>query len=336
VSNQWVEDYLRGGKAYLVTGGTGSIGTEIVKHLLSKGATVRVLSRDESKQYEMAKAMPHPNLSFQVGSVRNYADITKAMDDVQVVIHAAAMKHVPTCEYEPLEAVRTNLIGTVNVIRAATLQEVRCVVGISTDKACNPASVMGMSKAIMERMLVEANLHSNKTKFVAVRFGNVVPSRGSVVPLFLEKIAKGEPVTVTDKHMTRFLMPIQEAVHAVMLAADSFCLPGEILVPKLKSAFITDLAKVLIGERNIPITYTGIRPGEKLSEELVSEEEASHTKDCGDYFLIRPTLKELYSRDGYLSMGIPQSYNSAYTVMGRDELREMLKKALGEEWLNGD
>jgi len=333
MANQWVEDYLRGGKAYLVTGGTGSIGTEIVKHLLSKGATVRVLSRDESKQYEMAKAMAHPNLSFQVGSVRNYADITKAMDDVQVVIHAAAMKHVPTCEYEPLEAVRTNLIGTANIIRAATLQEVRCVVGISTDKACNPASVMGMSKAIMERMLVEANLHTTKTKFVAVRFGNVVPSRGSVVPLFLEKIKKGEPLTVTDKHMTRFLMPIQEAVHAVMLAADSFCLPGEILVPKLKSAFITDLAKVLMGDRNIPITYTGIRPGEKLSEELVSDEEASHTSEIGDYFLIRPTLRELHRGS---DVRIPQAYNSAYAVMARDELREMLKKALGEEWPNGD
>jgi UDP-glucose 4-epimerase len=294
---------------------------------------VRVLSRDESKQYEMRKAMPDPRLSFQVGDVRCYSDMLKATKGVTHIIHAAAMKHVPTCEYEPLEAVRTNINGTANVIRAATVREVRSVVGISTDKACNPSCVMGMTKAVMERMLVEANLHTDKTSFNAVRFGNVVPSRGSVVPLFLEKIKKGEPLTVTNKNMTRFLFSVKDAAHDAILAAQMTTRRGTIYVRKLKSAYITDVARVLIGERNIPITYTGTRPGEKLSEELVSEEEASHSEDGGDYLVILPLLRELEiaPRAHFAAL-----YSSRYPLMTLPELREMLKRALGEEWPNGD
>jgi UDP-glucose 4-epimerase len=318
---------------YLVTGGTGSIGQEIVKQLLTSGYPVRVLSRDEAKQYEMRKLFPDSRLSFQVGDVRCYGDVLKATKGVTHIIHAAAMKHVPTCEYEPLEAVRTNINGTANVIRAATVREVRSVVGISTDKACNPSSVMGMTKAVMERLLVEANLHTDKTRFNAVRFGNVVPSRGSVVPLFLEKIKRGEALTVTHPHMTRFLFSVKEAAHdAIMVSRMPATIKGVVFVRKLKSAYITDVATALIGQRNIPITYTGIRPGEKLSEELVSEDEASHTADCVDYLLIDPLLKEIRAIPNH----IEGAYSSRYPLMTLPELREMLKRALGKEWPNGD
>ena len=242
------------GKRILVTGGTGSLGQRIVRRLLEGGlgrpSKVTVLSRDEAKQHDMRLRFLHRQvatddviyqhardlLAFRIGDVRDYETLVEAVRDTDIVIHAAALKQVPTCEYFPVEAVRTNVLGADALVRAtmAAGARVESVIGISTDKACKPINVMGMTKAVMERILVEANLRQPATRFACVRYGNVVASRGSVVPLFLEQIARGGPVTVTLKEMTRFLLTLDGAVDTV-LAALAEAKPGEIYVPKAVS-----------------------------------------------------------------------------------------------------
>lgn len=302
-------------KRVLVTGGTGSLGKVLVRRLLSgefgTPNKVIVLSRDEAKQHDMRMAYMHRTvttdevifhnfqqvLEFRIGDVRSYADVCSAVKDVEIVINAAALKQVPTCEYFPEQALATNCAGAANIVRAIHENDypVETVVGISTDKACKPVNVMGMTKAIQERIFISANILTPKTRFICVRYGNVLASRGSVIPLFHDQITRGGPVTVTVPDMTRFLLSIDQAVDTVY-AALCHAKPGETFVPDAPAATVQNIAKALIGDRDIEIKITGIRPGEKMHEIMVSEEECHHTLRCGDYFAIRPMLPELVDK----------------------------------------
>lgn len=300
-------------KRILVIGGTGSLGQHTVKRLLSEDPSeIIIFSRDEAKQYKMRLShrkieeatgeiiyQDHKSiLTFCIGDVRSYPSVLQAVRKADIIIHAAALKQVPTCEYFPYEAVQTNIIGAQNIVRATQEHPVDLVVGISTDKACKPINVYGMTKAIQERIFIKANT-DGPTRYVCVRYGNVISSRGSVIPLFKSQIAKGGPVTITTKDMTRFFLTLDTAVDTVF-AAISGALPGEIYVPRVKSVRIVDLAKALISGVDEPrckepqIVYTGIRPGEKIHEILVSEEECSRTMVTDNYYIIRPALPELY------------------------------------------
>ena len=329
------------GKRILITGGTGSLGQAVIKRLLTGEmggpSKIIVFSRDEAKQHAMrlsflGKQMATDEviygdiqhiLSFQIGDIRNYSAVVQAMCEADVVINAAALKQVPTCEYFPFEAVQTNILGPQNIVRAIreNRASVELVVGISTDKACKPINVMGMTKAIQERLFIEANIHCPRTRFVCVRYGNVIASRGSVIPLFLDQIAQGGPVTVTVKEMTRFLLSLDGAVDTVFAAMRS-ALPGETYIPQVPSARVDDVARVLIGDRDIPIVYTGIRPGEKIHEILISEAECHRTLEREGYYVICPVLPELQ----LLPMSAPlrDEYSSANITLDAEGLREML------------
>src|SRR5688572_3576535 len=291
------------GKRVLVTGGTGSLGQVFIRRLIAgefgKPAKVTVFSRDEAKQhfmrleYQRVRAATDEIiyhdfdriLDFRIGDIRDYQSVVGALRTADVVINAAAMKQVPTCEYFPWEAVRTNIQGAENIVRAIQEHElpVEVVVGVSTDKACKPVNTMGMTKAIQERIFVQANMRSPSTRFVCVRYGNVLASRGSVIPLFHEQILKGGPVTITTPDMTRFLLSLDEAVETIFAALAS-ARRGETYIPRVPSSLVTDIAEALIGEEKIKITVTGIRPGEKVHEILVSEEEAYRTIERGKYY----------------------------------------------------
>lgn len=299
------------GKRVLVTGGTGSLGRALVRRLLSgevgKPAKVVVFSRDEAKQHEMRAEWNRPRvptedaayrdykrvLEFKIGDVRDYESISSAVRDAEIVFHAAALKQVPSCEYEPLEAVKTNVLGASNVVRAilAEGKDVETALAVSTDKACKPVNVMGMTKAIQERIFVNGNL-GQRTKFLCVRYGNVLSSRGSVVPVFLDQIRRGGPVTVTMERMTRFLLTLDRAVDTIFAALQTGE-RGDTYVPRVPSAYVIDVARALIGERKMEIEIIGIRPGEKIHEILVSEEEVFRTVERGEYYVIRPILPEL-------------------------------------------
>ena len=326
----------------VVTGGTGSLGQTIVRRVLSgelgKPARVTVFSRDEAKQHYMRLSYLHREvatddviyrnsqdlLSFRIGDIRDYAAVVQALRDADVVIHSAALKQVPTCEYFPSEAVQTNIHGAQNVVRAIREERARpkIVVGLSTDKACKPINVMGMTKALMERTLVEANLDCPDTTFVCVRYGNVIASRGSVVPLFLDQIARGGPVTLTLREMTRFLLTLDRAVDTVFAAVRT-ALPGETYVPRVAAARMVDVAETLIDGRDIPIVFTGIRPGEKVHEIMVSEEERYRTVERGDYYVICPMLPEL-RRAPIDQPALAGEYSSANVTLDRERLRELL------------
>jgi UDP-glucose 4-epimerase len=333
------------GKRVLVTGGTGSLGQTVVRRLLTgemgEPARITVFSRDEAKQNDMRLkylnrgaatddviySSSRRALSFRIGDVRDYAALSQAVMDADVVIHAAALKQVPSCEYFPAEAVRTNLDGAINLARAVaqTKSPVELVVGISTDKAVKPVNVMGMTKAIMERILIQANLETEQARFVCVRYGNVIASRGSVVPLFLEQIANGGPVTITTPDMTRFLLTLDRAVDTVF-AAMRDAGRGETFIPRAPSARITDLAEVMIDGRDIAIVVTGIRPGEKTHEILVSEEECHRTIRRGDYYAILPILPEL--REGAFEPALRGEYSSTDDLIDRQTLRQLLRDHL--------
>lgn len=300
------------GKNVLLVGGTGSLGQALARRLLAgsigRPERVVVLSRDEAKQHDMrlawarstgtakrrADADLERRLQFRIGDVRNPASLVPALDGIDIVIHAAALKQVPTCEYFPSEATLTNVVGAQNLMTAIAgcRRPPEAVIGISTDKAVEPCNVMGMTKALQERLLIAAQLELPATRVALVRYGNVLASRGSVVPLFLDQIAAGGPVTITHPAMTRFLLAMEHAVDAVALALEQAG-RGAILVPKIPSATIVDVARTLIGDRAIAMVEMGIRPGEKLHERLISPEEARRTTDHGSFFLIRPMLPEL-------------------------------------------
>jgi UDP-glucose 4-epimerase len=299
-------------KRILITGGTGSLGKVLTRRILSgqlgTPQSVVVFSRDEAKQHEMRMeylnrrsvtedVMYHNferTLQFKIGDVRDFHSVAQALTNVDIVFNAAALKQVPACEYFPYEAVRTNIEGAENIVRA--IKELRLnietVVAISTDKACKPTNVMGMTKAIQERIFLTANIDCPKTRFVAVRYGNVLASRGSVVPLFLDQIEAGGPITLTDKKMTRFLLTLDQAVDTVFEAMQ-FAEAGETYIPKIKAALIVDVVNALVGKKKIEVKETGVRPGEKLHEVLISQEESLRTISRGNYFAIKSILPEV-------------------------------------------
>jgi UDP-glucose 4-epimerase len=329
-------------KRILVTGGTGSMGKVLVRRVLSgEHGTPRkviVLSRDEAKQHAMRVSYMKRRvttdeviyrnfqniLEFRIGDVRNFADVCSAARDADIVVNAAALKQVPSCEYFPMQAVQTNCTGPQNIVRA--IQEcdlpVEAVVGISTDKACKPVNVMGMTKAIQERIFIGANVLNPRTRFLCVRYGNVLASRGSVIPLFHEQIHAGGPVTVTVPEMTRFFLTIDRAVDTVF-AALATGRPGETFVPIVRSATVMNTAQALIGDRDIEIVMTGIRPGEKMHEIMVSEEEMHHTVRRGDYHAILPMLPELRG-DEPIERSLDAEFSSADHVMTLEETEAML------------
>jgi len=332
------------GKRILITGGTGSLGKTLVRRLLSKEMgeprKIIVFSRDEAKQHFMrldfqqraaaTDEIIYRNfqqlLEFRIGDVRDYGSVASVLRDVDIVFNAAAMKQVPTCEYFPFEAVRTNIQGAENIVRA--IQEhtlmVETVIGISTDKACKPVNAMGMTKAVQERVFIQGNMRCPGTRFVCVRYGNVLASRGSVIPLFHDQIARGGPVTITTSEMTRFLLSLDDAVDTVFAALRE-ALPGEIYVPRAPAARMVDVAKALIEERKIEILVTGIRPGEKIHEIMVSDEEAPRAVDRGRWYALLPMLPEICGeRKG--SDCLTKEYSSNDTVMNLEETTALLKK----------
>jgi UDP-glucose 4-epimerase len=336
------------GKRILVTGGTGSLGQTLVNRLLTgemgRPAGITVFSRDEAKQHYMRLEYLHRSaatddviyqnsqhlLSFRIGDVRDYSALLAAMREADVVFHAAALKQVPSCEYFPLEAVKTNILGASNVVKAIKENDlaVTQVIGISTDKACKPINVMGMTKAVQERIMIEANRDCPRTTFGCVRYGNVIASRGSIIPLFIEQIRKGQAVTVTLPEMTRFLLSLDRAVDTVFESIRRG-VRGETLVPKVPAAKITDVAKALIGDQNIPITFTGIRPGEKVHEIMVSEEECFRTVDAGEFYSILPMLPELREKSEF-EPALAREYSSQDNNVSVDELKTLLTEAHGE------
>ncbi|SMP79522.1 UDP-glucose 4-epimerase [Desulfonatronum zhilinae] len=336
-------------KTILVTGGTGSMGKTFVHRVLSgEHGTPRkliVFSRDEAKQHAMRMAYQNKAvatdetiydnfrriLEFRIGDVRSYHDVCASLRGVDIVVNAAALKQVPTCEYFPEQAVATNCQGPVNIVRAVREHAfpVETVVAISTDKACKPVNAMGITKALQERIFIAANIFT-ETRFVGVRYGNVLASRGSVIPLFHEQIRNGGPVTITIPEMTRFLMSIHEAVSTVF-AALRHARPGEIFVPIAPSATVLDIARALIGSLDIGIKTIGIRPGEKIHEILISEEESTRSIQRGDYFAIQPMLPELRTEESAMpSDCFPlfqgNEFSSANNVLGLEDARELLKR----------
>jgi len=335
-------------KRILVTGGTGSLGQTLVRRLLTgemgRPAKITVYSRDEAKQHYMRLEYMHRSaatddviyqnsqdlLSFRIGDVRDYPAITAALRETDVVFHAAALKQVPSCEYFPFEAIQTNIVGAANVVRAIRENSLAVgkVIGISTDKACKPINVMGMTKALQERVLLEANRDCPGTSFVCVRYGNVIASRGSIVPLFVEQVQKGQAMTVTLPEMTRFLLSLDRAVDTVFEALTKGK-PGQTFIPKVPAANIVDLAKAIMGNKELPINYTGIRPGEKVHEIMVSEEECYRTIEQGDYYVILPVLPEL--RDGAeFVQALTGEYSSRDNNISISELRDLLASASEE------
>lgn len=266
-------------------------------------------------------------LEFRIGDVRSYRDICSAVKSVDIVVNAAALKQVPACEYFPTQAVLTNCMGAANIVHA--IEEngypVETVVAISTDKACKPINVMGMTKSIQERIITSANILNPNTRFICVRYGNVLASRGSVIPLFIEQIMNNGPVTVTVPGMTRFLLSLDQAVDTVITALKE-AYPGETYIPKAPSATVMNIAKALVENRPIEIVVTGIRPGEKMHEILVSEEEANHCIKRGDYYSILPMLPELQNVTDLESNAMAKEYNSADDVLDLDGTIELLKK----------
>ena len=335
-------------KRILVTGGTGSLGQTLVRRLLTgelgTPSSITVFSRDEAKQHYMRLDFMHRDaatddviyensrnrLRFRIGDVRDYAAVAAAVREADVVFHAAALKQVPSCEYFPFEAVQTNIGGANNVVRAIRENElpVEMVVGISTDKACKPINVMGMTKALQERVLIEANRDCPKTRFMCVRYGNVIASRGSIVPLFVEQIKKGKALTITMEEMTRFLLSLDKAVDTVFAAVRGGQ-PGDTFVPQVASAKMIDVAKALMGERDIPIVYTGIRPGEKVHEIMVSEDECFRTVERNGYYVILPVIPELRSADDF-EPALDGEYSSKDKNISINELKKLLGDADNE------
>ena len=331
-------------KRIVVTGGTGSLGKVLVRRLLSgelgKPKSIIVFSRDEAKQHAMRLAYQSRKaatdeviyrnfeqiLQFQIGDVRDCHSVSTVLRNAEVVFNAAALKQVPSCEYFPFEAVQTNIIGPENIVQAIRENKlpVETVVGISTDKACKPVNVMGMTKAIQERIFIQANMDCPNTKFICVRYGNVLASRGSVIPLFHEQIRSGGPVTITTQDMTRFLLSLDKAVDTIF-AALRHANRGETFIPRVPSALVIDIAKVLIGNRPIKTVVTGIRPGEKIHEILVSEEEAHRTVGRKDYYVIMPMLPEL-RLPTVTEKTLEDEYSSADNIMAIAKLASLLKK----------
>jgi UDP-glucose 4-epimerase len=336
---------LLNGKNVLITGATGSLGKVLLRRILSgeAGHVARLvaLSRDEAKQHEIRVEYQKQRsatdeviyrnfmerLTFRIGDVRDYASVCAALQGIDIVFNAAALKQVPTCEYFPFEAVQTNVAGPENIVRAIRdlRLPVETVVGISTDKAVKPVNVMGMTKALQERIFVRANLELPDTRFVIVRYGNVLASRGSVIPLFHEQIRSGGPVTITDVKMTRFLLSLDDAVDLIFAAVRG-AERGETYVPRVPGARVIDIAKALIGERRIEMVTTGIRPGEKLHEILISEEEAHRTSRRGAFYVVGSLLPEIHGAGDGREEGIENEYSSADELLSAEGVLDLLQR----------
>jgi len=285
-------------KLLLITGGTGSFGNAVLKRFLdTEIAEIRIFSRDEKKQDDMRKRYNHPKLKFYIGDVRDNRSVAAAMRGVDYVFHAAALKQVPSCEFHPMEAVRTNVLGTENVLEAAVVAGVKRVVCLSTDKAVYPINAMGISKAMMEKVMVAAsrNLEGTSTVICGTRYGNVMASRGSVIPLFVDQVLAGKPITVTDPAMTRFMMTLADAVDLVLYAFEHGN-NGDIFVQKAPAATVQVLTQAileLMGKPEHEVRSIGTRHGEKLYEALLGREEMACAQDMGDYFRIPPDARDL-------------------------------------------
>ncbi|MEJ7804903.1 MAG: polysaccharide biosynthesis protein [Telluria sp.] len=321
-------------KVLLITGGTGSFGNAVLARFLDSDLReIRILSRDEKKQDDMRKKYNNPKLKFYIGDVRDYQSVLNAVRGVDFIYHAAALKQVPSCEFHPMEAVKTNVLGTENVLEAAINCGVKRVVCLSTDKAVYPINAMGISKAMMEKVIVAKSRSSNSTVICATRYGNVMASRGSVIPLFAEQIRAGHPITITDPGMTRFMMTLDDAVDLVLYAFEH-ANPGEIFVQKAPAATIEHLARALTGLLGVPahpINIIGTRHGEKLFEVLLSREEMVAAQDLGEYYRVPPDLRDLnygkFVEQGEVRISEAVEYNSHNTTrLGVAGMQELLMK----------
>lgn len=321
-------------KTLLITGGTGSFGNAVLRRFLdSKLREIRIFSRDEKKQDDMRKKFNSAKLKFYLGDVRDYQSVLNVVRGVDYIFHAAALKQVPSCEFHPLEAVKTNVLGTENVLEAAVTYGAKRVVVLSTDKAVYPINAMGISKAMMEKVAVAKSRSSNDTVINVTRYGNVMCSRGSVIPLFTNQIRSGQPISITDPNMTRFMMTLDDAVDLVLYAFEHGQ-PGEIFVQKAPAATIEVLAKALtniLGEKNHPINIIGTRHGEKLFEVLLSREEMVAAEDQGGYYRVPPDLRDLnygkFVEQGEVKISEAAEYNSHNTTrLDVESMQSLLMK----------
>lgn len=340
------------GKTLLITGGTGSFGNAVLTRFLDSDLKeIRIFSRDEKKQDDVRKHLANDKLKFYIGDVRDHQSVLNAMRGVDYVFHAAALKQVPSCEFHPMEAVKTNVIGTENVIEAAIQCEVKRVICLSTDKAVYPINAMGISKAMMEKVMVAKSraCEGTKTTVCGTRYGNVMASRGSVIPLFLEQMNTGKPLTITDPSMTRFMMTLEDAVDLVLYAF-KHGKNGDIFVQKAPAATVETLAKALLELFDRPkhkINVIGTRHGEKRYEALLSREEMAAAKDLGDYYRVPPDARDLnyekFVEEGERKITNAEDYNSDNTkqldVAG---MKKLLKKVgfvqellAGKPWYPG-
>lgn len=309
------------GKCLLITGGTGSFGNAVLRRFIDSDISeIRVLSRDEKKQDDMRKRFASPKLKFYIGDVRDYQSVLNAVRGVNFIYHAAALKQVPSCEFHPMEAVKTNVLGTENVLEAAINCGVARVVCLSTDKAVYPINAMGISKAMMEKVVVAKSRSGGDTVICATRYGNVMASRGSVIPLFAKQIRAGQPLTITDPAMTRFMMTLDDAVDLVLYAFEHGK-SGDIFVQKAPAATIQTLAQALTGLLGVPehpINVIGTRHGEKLFEALLSREEMAAAEDLDGYYRVPPDLRDLnygkFVEQGEVKISEAVEYNSHNTT----------------------
>lgn len=323
------------GKRILITGGTGTVGQEVIRRLLPLSPkVVRIFSRDETKHFYLQEQLrQYENVRFLIGDVRDKARLRMALEDIDIVFHLAAMKHVGSCEYNPFEAIKTNILGTQNLVETTLDAGVEKVIMTSSDKAVNPSNAMGTSKLMAEKLMVSANHYKgrNKTTFSGIRFGNVLGSSGSVLPTFIKRIREGLPIELTHPEMTRFVTSFSHAVELLFTAMTS-SEGGDIFIRKMPVIRIIDLAEVLATEmsglysnKKVSIEIIGVRPGEKLGEELFTEEESTHTVELGDYFIVKPQISDclpMITKARPVQVG---SYcSSDQELLSQKELREML------------
>ena len=321
-------------KTLMITGGTGSFGNAVLNHFINTEIDeIRIFSRDEKKQEDMRISYKNPKLNFILGDIRDFSSIKNAMNGVDFVFHAAALKQVPSCEFYPMQAINTNILGAENLLEAATINSVSKVVVLSTDKAVYPINTMGISKAMMEKLTIskarDLSVKRNGSVFCATRYGNVMASRGSIIPLFIQQIIEGNPLTITDPNMTRFMMSLKDSVDLVLFAFSN-ANPGDIFVQKAPAATILTLAEALkdIFEANNEIRIIGPRHGEKMHETLCSAEEMSKATDLGDYYQIPADLRDLNYAKYIQEDGLPlikDEYNSRNTKqLNKQELCDLL------------
>lgn len=331
------------GKVLMLTGGTGSFGHAVLNRFLNTDiAEIRIFSRDEKKQDDMRKEYDNDKLKFYIGDVRDLSSVKNAMYGVDYVFHAAALKQVPSCEFFPLEAVKTNVLGTDNVLTAAIEAGVKKVICLSTDKAAYPVNVMGITKVMMEKVVIakSRNIPPEKTTICATRYGNVMCSRGSVIPLFIDQIKSGKPITITDSRMTRFIMSLEEAVELVMFAFEN-AKTGDIMVQKAPACTIGTLAQAVKEIFNVPnkeVKIIGIRHGEKMYETLLTNEECVHAIDMGNFYRVSSDKRDLnynkYYSDGEENREHLSEFNSNNTKLLT--LEEVKEKLLGLEYIKNE